>query len=133
MGFTIEKPKLSKGLSYPLQTSMLKDAIEETGIDCNIDLHYWNPNRIPVGETILECFYWLPNENIDYDRFYVRAGTVKSKNRKIAQELLKEKVIPNFIEWIKKIKSLPVNSTKLKHNMYFNAVFKNNEVKIFQE
>src|SRR5688500_16704966 len=105
MNFTIEKPKLKKGLSYALKTSILKDAIEESGIDCNIDLNYWSPYDIHVGETILECHYWLPNENVDYDRFYVRAGTVKSENRKVAQELLKEKVIPKFIDWISKIKS----------------------------
>lgn len=131
MRFTIEKPKIRRGLSYALQTSMLKDAIEKTGLDCNIDLIYWTPQTIPDGESILQCFYWLPNENIDYDRFYVRAGTVKSENRKVAQEILKEKVFPRFIDWIKKIKSLPLNSTKLKHNMHFNAVFKDNDVKIF--
>ena len=131
MRFDIDKPKLRKGLSYVLQTSILKDAIEAAGIDCNINLHYWNPYKIPVGETILECFYWLPNENVDYDRFYVRAGTVQSENRKIAQELLKIKAIPKFIDWIIKIKSLPANSTSLKHNSYFNAVFRDNEVKLF--
>lgn len=133
MRFTIDKPKIKKGLSYALQTSMLKDAIDETGLDCNIDLHYWMTEKIPIGETILQCFYWLPNENIDYDRFYVRAGTVNSENRKMAQELLKEKVIPRFIDWLTKIKSLPLDSTKLKHNMYFNAVFKNNDIKFFYE
>jgi hypothetical protein len=133
MRFTIEKPKLQKGLSYALKTSILKEAIEATGIDCNIDLDYWNPYRIPVGETILECHYWLPNENVDYDRFYIRAGTVKSENRKIAQELLKDEVIPQFIDWLSKIKSLPENSTKLKHNMYFNSVFKDNSVEIYYE
>ena len=133
MKFDIEKPKLRKGLSYVLQSSMLKNALEETGIDCNIDINYWNPYRIPIGETILECFYWLPNENVDYDRFYVRAGTVKSEDRKVAQDLLREKVIPKFLDWFVKIKSLPKNSTKLKHNLYFNAVFKDNDIKVFYE
>ena len=131
MRFDIEKPKIRKGISYVLQTSILKDAIDAAGIDCNIHLIYWNPYRIPVGETILQCLYWLPNENVDYDRFYIRAGTVQSENRKIAQELLKEEAIPKFIDWVMKIKSLPENSTSLKHNSYFNAVFKDNAVKIF--
>ncbi len=133
MKFTVEKPKLQKGLSYVLKTSLLKDALEATGLELNIDLIYWNPYRIPNGETILECHYWLPNENVDHDRFYIRAGTVKSENRKIAQELLKKEVIPKFVDWIIKIKSLLQNSTALKHNMYFNAVFKNDSVKIFCE
>lgn len=131
MKFEVEKPKIQKGLSYVLKTSMLKDAVDATGLDLNIDLKYWNPYRIPIGETILECFYWLPNENVDYDRFYIRAGTVKSENRKTAEILLKEKGIPTFIDWIVKIKSLPLDSTKLKHNLYFNAVFKANEINIF--
>jgi hypothetical protein len=131
MRFTTEKPKLQKGLSYVLKTSMLKNAVEATGLDLNIDLIYWNPYRIAIGETILECHYWLPNERIDYDRFYIRAGTVKSEHRKTAELRLKEKVIPEFTDWIIKVKSLPFDSTKLKHNLYFNAVFKDNDVSIF--
>jgi hypothetical protein len=133
MRFDIDKPKLRKDLSYALKTSILKDAIDASGIDCNIHLNYWNPYDIPAGETILECFFWLPNENVDYDRFYVRAGTVKSEDRKIAQELLKEKVIPKFIDWIRNTTSQPANSTALKHNAYFNAVFKDSAVTIFHD
>jgi hypothetical protein len=128
MKFEVEKPKIQNGLSYVLKTSMLKDAVEATGLDLNIHLIYWNPYRIPIGETILECHYWLPNENVDYDRFYIRAGTVKSENRKIAETLLKEEVLPKFIDWIKDLKSLPKNSTKLKNNLYFNAIFRENKV-----
>jgi hypothetical protein len=114
-----------------LKTSFLKDAIEYAGIDCNVDLHYWQPQSIPVGETIFECMYWLPNANVDYDRCYIRAGTVRSENRKIAENLLKETVLLKFIDWVIKIQSLPDNSPKLKRELYFNAVFKENEVSIY--
>lgn len=133
MRFEVEKPKTWKGLSYPLKTSLLKDAVEAAEIDCNIILHYWTPQPVPGGDTILQCFYWLPNANVDYDRFYIRAGVVKSEKRKAAQDLLIEKVIPRFIEWMLKIKSLPPDSAKLKPNLYFNAVFEDDEVKIFSD
>ncbi len=133
MRFEVEKPKTWKGLSYALKTSLLKDAVEAAGIDCNIDLRYWTPQPIPGGDTILECFYWLPNANIDYDRFYIRAGIVKSKQRKAAQDLLIENVIPKFIAWMLAIKSLPPDSAKLRHNLYFNAVFEDGAVKIFSD
>lgn len=131
MKFDIEKPKTRKGLSYVLKTSMLKDILDANNIDCNIHLIYWTPRNIPIGETILECHYWLPNKNVDYDRFYIRAGTVKSESRKVAEKLMKEQVLPKFIDWILHIKSLPATSTLLE-NKYFNAVFKNDKVTIYQ-
>jgi hypothetical protein len=131
MRFEIEKPKIRKGLSYALKTSILKDAIDNAGIDYNIHLIYWQTYSIPVGETIFECHYLLPNENVDYDRLYIQAGTVKSEDRKNAETLLKEKVIPKFIDWVSKIQSLPDLSTKLKNKLYFNAIFKDNEVAIY--
>ena len=133
MQFEVEKPKTWKGLSYALKTSLLKEAVEAAGLDCNIILRYWTPQAVLGGDTILECFYWLPNANVAYDRFYIRAGTVKSEKRKAAQDLLIEKVIPKFIAWMLKIKSLPPDTAKLKHNLYFNAVFEDDRVKIFSD
>lgn len=133
MRFEVEKPKTWKGLSYALKTSLLKDAVEAAGIDCNIILRYWTPMPVAGGDTILQCFYWLPNANVDHDRFYIRAGTVKSEKRKAAQDLLIEKVIPRFIDWMLKIKSQPPESAKLKHDLYFNAVFEDGKVKIFSD
>jgi hypothetical protein len=130
---TIEKPKLPKGLSYALKTSILQEAIESAGLDCHINLNYWTPQKVPGGDTILECFYWLPNANVDHDRFYIRAGSIKSEQRKTAENLLREKVIPVFIKWMKKIKSFPPDSPRLRHNLYFNAVFIDNDVSIYHD
>ncbi len=72
-----------------------------------------------MQDVFFESFYWLPNENIDYDRFYIRTGTVKSSLRHEAKERMEQEIIPEFIIWSKQIIALPENSTKLKHNLHF--------------
>jgi hypothetical protein len=91
---SISKCKLPKGKSFVLKTSQLDTALSEAGIDCHIDLVYWLPQS---GGSILEAQYWLPNENIAYPRFYVRAGVVASELRLRASQALLEEVLPKFI------------------------------------
>lgn len=130
MKFETEKNKIRTGLAYPLKTSMLKNAIENSNIDCNIHLIYWTPKQHDDSYNILECEYWLPNKNVDYDRFYIRAGVVKSEDRKKVEILMKNEVIPVLIEFIQKKKSEPINSTVKSQPSYFKAVFVGNKIVI---
>ena len=131
MKFTVEKPKTWKGLSYPLKTSMLKDAIDNSKIDCNIDLNYWTPQQFDETYNILECEFWGANSNVDYDRFFIRAGVVKSEDRKLAETLLRNEVIPKLIEFISSKVSQAFNSTLLSRQTYFKAVFINKKIIIY--
>ena len=75
---SVSKPKLPKRLSYVLKTSQLEKAVLDAGIDCHLDLVYWQPQS---GGSILEAHYWLPNENVAHPRVYVRAGVAPSELR----------------------------------------------------
>ena len=131
MIFTVEKPMTWKGLSYPLKTAQLKAAIEESGIDCNVDLTYWTPQRNAEGiDTVLTCEYWLANRHVSYNRFYIRVGTVKSENRKQVELALLAQAIPELIKFILKKVSQPANSTDLEKKSYFQAVFDGEQVRI---
>ena len=130
MKFDVEKPKTWKGLSYPLKTSMLTDALVKNKIDCNIHLIYWTPQQRDKNYNLLECHYWLANENVDYDRFYIRAGVVKSENRKLAETLLTNEVIPKLIEFIKTKIEQQTNSTIKEKQNYFRATFIENNISI---
>lgn len=132
MEFTVDKPKTWKGLSYPLKTSTLKDAIDNAKIDSSIHLKYWTPQLHNETYNILECEFWPASINVNYDRFYIRIGVVKSKDRKIAEDYLKMEVIPKLILFMKNKISLPDNSTKLKKGSYFKAVFAENKILINQ-
>jgi hypothetical protein len=113
----IEKQKLPKGFSYALKTSMLERAFIETKITIDTHLIYSN------SEIFFDAHYWIPNKNVDYYRFYIRAGHVQSGRRKEAMIFMKNIVIPEFIEWAKELVSLPENSTKLSDDLYFRRDF----------
>jgi hypothetical protein len=132
MEFTIDKPKTWKGLSYPLKTSLLKDAVENAQIDSTIHLVYWTPQKHDETYNILECEFWPANKNFDYYRFYVRAGVVKSKDRKLVETLLKNEVIPKLITFMKNKVSQSDNSTGIEQSSYFKAVFVDNKVLIYK-
>lgn len=128
MRFDVEKPKTWKGLSYPLKSSVLKNALEIANVDCNIQLQYWTPQRRDENYNILECEFWPANENVDYDRFYIRAGVVKSEKRKLAETLLINEGIPKLVELIKNKISLTSNSTSKTQTGYFLVIFNNDKI-----
>ena len=91
----IEKQKLPKGFSYALKSSMIVRAFEESKITIDTHLIY------SISEIFFDAHYWIPNKNVDYYRFYVRAGHVQSARRKEAMIYMQQSVIPEFIEWAK--------------------------------
>lgn len=130
MIFTVEKPKTWKGYSYPLKTSLLKDAIEKAELDSTFHLKYWTTQLHDETYNILECHFWPASVNVNYDRFYIRAGVVKSQDRKIAEDYLRMEIIPKLIFFMKSKILLPDNSTELKQDSYFKAVFAENKILI---
>ena len=123
----IEKSKKPKHLSYVLKTSLFERVISAEGIKIDTTLIYWVPEIIG---SILQAYYWIPNENVDYPRIYVRAGVVENQHRKPAFELLEKKVLPSFIEWLKAIMSLQFNSTLLSEELFFDATYTDQGIKI---
>ena len=124
---TVEKPKLRKGLSYVLKTSLLQEAIDQARIECHVDLNYWTPQS---GCSVLEAHYWLPNANVDYPRVYVRAGVVPSAERQAALDALRGEGLPAFISWLSRIIALPKGSPKLHSDLYFDATYEDGKIGI---
>ena len=127
MQFNIEKPKTYKGLSYVLKSSFLQNAIEEAQLDLNVHLVYWTPQKIG---SILSADYWSPNENVAYDRYYIRAGVVKSEDRKLAQLLMVDIIIPDLIHRIKLREAEPIDSTRVKKGWFFDATYEQGILRI---
>jgi hypothetical protein len=117
---SVSKPKLAKGLSYVLKTSLLAKVLAGARIDCPVELVYWMPQ---TGGSILEGHYWLPNENVAYPRVYVRAGVVPSASRLAASEALLVSALPQFVSWLQGILALPNDSLALHGTLYFNAAY----------
>lgn len=103
----IDKDKLPKGLTYPLKSSLFSELLEAAGIRANVHLIF------SMNHESFEASYWLPNENVKYDRFYIRTGPVESEESIKAREYMESNAIPEFIKWASYLFSLPSNSRKL--------------------
>jgi hypothetical protein len=115
--FHIEKPKLPKGLGYPLKTSLLQGALREVHVTCDVLLRYWTPQ---TGTSVFEAEYWLPNENRPATLF-VRAGSLRQPDVNPARAQLETVVLPEFGTWFARVLNLPEGSTLLSRNLRFDA------------
>ena len=125
---SITKDKIPKQYSFVLKTKQLEELIISNDIKIHIDLIY-NYSSQSIG-SIFEAFYWLPNNNIPYNRLYIRAGALAKEYISIAREKMNEIILPEFKIWIMNILSLPNNSTYLFEEPYFHAIFQNNKIEI---
>jgi hypothetical protein len=123
----IEKPKLPKGLSYALKTSILQAALDEARIECYVHLSYWRPQ---TGFSVLDAQYWLPSQNVPYPRVYLRAGVVPSSHHRAASDAMEKNILPAFTAWLSRILALPENSPVLHSEPYFNAEYDNGKIAI---
>lgn len=125
---SISKPKLPKAYSYVLRSKQLNDLLISNGITIYTDLIYWMPQKIG---SIFEVHYWLPNNNVPYTRLYVRAGALPISDIKTAQIKMSDEVLPKFSSWLEEIRKHYAQSSHLfKESPYFEAVYKDNEIKI---
>ena len=130
MKWTIEKPKSPKGQSYVLKTASLQEMLSDAGIATAVHLIYRPFNKAFSKITLLSCYYWLPNGNVPYSRFYISVSAVAFEDRKMADELMQLRILPELISWMQNIVAQPEDSTSIHHNMLFIAMFENGEAKI---
>lgn len=101
---TIKREKIPRGFSYPLKTSELIAAYDSAEINTETILNYsFNPANFRIH-------FWPPNVNINHERLYIVIGAVPTESAYAAGEIIKSKIIPDFIKWIKNLLLLPVNS-----------------------
>ena len=115
---SIEKPKLPKTLAYPLKTSLLEMWLAKIDLRAEPNLTYWTPQRLG---SILEAHYWFPSPTVSYTRVYIRAGSLPHDEVRVARELLEERALPAFIEWLSKLEQLSENSPTRGTQPWFEA------------
>lgn len=122
------KPKLPKGLAYPLKTSVLNSVLDTQSLVSQVGLSFviWQG-----GGSIFEALYWMPNANFEYRRVNIRAGAVPADQRFAAAEALGSTVLPRFVAWIKALDACPDNSTVLHTSLRFNATWEEGQLSIF--
>ena len=130
MTLSISRPKTYKGFSYVMKTSWLTEQLDSIAFGGEIGLHYVTPSLNNVSHCMLiHAEYWLPNANVDHDRFYITSGVCQSHKRKELETIVKNIVIPQLVDWMVEVKGLPDNSPK-KAGQHFWAEYINDELKI---
>lgn len=130
MKWTIEKPRPPKGQCYILKTSSLQEMLITAGVETAVHLLYQYSSKALSEIILLDCHYWLPNANMHHSRFYIRTSAVNFEDKKIADDLMQLRILPELIDWMQKIFTKPEDSTSIRHDMLFRAAFGNGEIKI---
>src|SRR3569623_570539 len=95
-----ETAKLPKGQSYPLRPSVLRAALADAGL--SIDTHL-----IRSPGNLFDAHFWTPNENVPYERLYVRFGSVPSPDLASKRIRVEAEALPSLLRWIEGILALP--------------------------
>ncbi|KON78307.1 hypothetical protein [Leptospira kirschneri] len=101
---TIKREKIPKGFSYSLKTSELIAAYDSAEINTETILNY------SFNHPNFRVHFWPSTPNINHERLYIVTGAVPTESAHIARKIMKSKIIPEFIKWIKNLLLLPVNS-----------------------
>ncbi len=109
----ITKSKAAKGRAYPLKSSALERALVEASISHEVSLSYGHSGKL------FEAYFWIPNPNVPYERFYIRVSSVASGSCHEARELMENSVIPEFVSWANAILCLPLNSPRRMETQMF--------------
>lgn len=124
---SIQKPKIKKGRSYAAKTSMLEKALKGFDFSGTIDLVYLESKSISI---LLTAYFWTPNKNVPYDRFYIQISNIESTIRKEIYHLIEQFVFPKLVEWMTKMKNLSNHSTILLTPNVFQAFYENGKILI---
>ncbi|EKR89880.1 hypothetical protein LEP1GSC163_0362 [Leptospira santarosai str. CBC379] len=115
----IQKDKIPKGFSYLFKTSDLIAAYDSAEIKIETILRY------SPGNEYLRVDFWPPNPNINHERLYIVVGIVPSQFAHLVRESMKSKILPEFIEWVTGLLSLPTNSPRRRQAQSCFWKFKN--------
>ena len=86
-----ETRKLPKGHSYPLEPSFLEEALASAGIAIETHL-IRNPGNL------FDAHFWPPNQNVPYERLYVRAGSVPIEDATNARSQVENHAVPTLVK-----------------------------------
>lgn len=108
-----ETAKLPKGQSYLLKPSALEAALAVACIE--IDTHL-----IRSPGDLFDAHFWPPNQNMTYERLYVRAGSVPYEQAADARLRVENEVLPALVRWIADIIASDTRSPVRREQQYLN-------------
>ena len=95
--------KLPKGQSYPLKPTALEAALSAAGIEIATSLQR-SPGKL------FDAHFWPRNQNVPYERLYIRAGSVPATEAVDARQRIESVTLPRLVRWIGEILAQDRNS-----------------------
>jgi hypothetical protein len=109
----IQKARRPRGMSYPLRSSFIAEALQKNGITLDTQLIYY------PGGIFFDAHFWPPSPNVPYERLYVRAAAVPAAQARGARQYIEGTVVPELIAWLQDIISRAPNSPVRREKHYF--------------
>jgi hypothetical protein len=110
----VDKSKLPKGMSWPMKTSLMSEALQSAKIVLDVQLNY------VVSRRFFDAEFWPPNPNVQYERLYITVSAIPAEQARKVREFVEGTVIPDFITWVQGIVSLPTNSPVRREKQHFH-------------
>lgn len=117
----ITKNKLPKGLSYPLSSELLKEALETQEVTTPTTLNYSADSQLLVAR------YYVRRPWEDMERLIISSGAVDSSDSEAARKYIVKSVVPDFVAWAVELVKLPANSSKFTGHQFLQWVCPENE------
>ncbi|WP_293697771.1 MULTISPECIES: hypothetical protein [unclassified Sphingopyxis] len=106
-----ETGKLPKGHSYPLKPSFLDEALTSAGIV--IETHLTRN-----AGNLFDAHFWPANQNVPYERLYVRAGSVPIEEAANARHRVENHAVPMLVKWVGDILAMDQESPVRREKQY---------------
>lgn len=126
----VHKAKIPTHLSFALKTSMLENALEEVDSTCPVELDYHEPE---LTGALFEARFCPPSGDYDTHYLHVLAGAVPGEARKEMGNLLKEKVLLEFMVWLEQLQKRPASAPAMQKTHVFQAIYRGGQLHILQE
>jgi len=126
MRMEIYKDHLRPGQSFPLKASLLEAVIASNRVQTAVSLYQLCETWWADGALIRADFYPPGRYYLNEDEvLHVSCRSVPSAEKQTAQAFLEAVALPEFIQWIKHLESLPSNSTVRREKQSFTKMWSN--------
>lgn len=107
----IHKDKLPKGRFYPLKSSVLAAAFRRAGVKSSVTLFHHN-GAFWDQRALFHAAFYPPGHmvNNEEELIWIGCGSVDAEHCGLARQYVEHQVVPNLVEWVTNLKSLPDGS-----------------------
>jgi hypothetical protein len=92
---TVEKEKIPLGWQFILKTAVLEKAMNEACLSTAVHIEFKRSE-----DVILDARFYIPNERVDFPRFFIRVGMVETKYY-ISRRAIWEQDVPRaLVGWM---------------------------------